>query len=332
MSSVPSFQRVDYSLRTNKSIERKLVFERMKELSSALPLSKYRYVGLGSLWFVDFVLAHRLLGIDVMWSIERAERAARAEYNKPYECIEIKAGASSEIIGSVSMTDWATPCLAWLDYDGRFDLDARGDCERILRNAAAGSVLVVTVNANRSSYRGKIPETSPPAVQTLRDVLGDAVPTDAVEQGRRDIGNEQFPGVLSKSVLNFMAATVRTSGRETGGMPDRFVPLFDIRHVDNATMSTIGGIVVSWQQLALLVEKLALDSAALFAGGASIAEVLDLAPLTIKEKLALDRLMPSAEETFEARLNESGVKIEAEQAEKYRRLYNHFPVFAETVF
>jgi len=41
-------EQFDYSLRTNKNIERKIVFETLLELIPVLPLSTYRYMGFGS--------------------------------------------------------------------------------------------------------------------------------------------------------------------------------------------------------------------------------------------------------------------------------------------
>lgn len=177
--SQPSFHRVDYSLRTNKHIERKLVFEQLARIAAAFPLSTYRYIGLGSMWFVDFILAHRLLGVGSMWSIERNDGADRAEFNKPYDCIEVKRGSVSTVLGAMDSSDWNRPSMAWFDYDGRCDTDVRDDCDKYLRNAAVGSVIVMTVNAHRNSYRPGTGLTKDPAVQTLREILGDAVPANA---------------------------------------------------------------------------------------------------------------------------------------------------------
>jgi len=330
MSEIPSFQRIDYSTRTNKNVERKIVFETLAKMRSVLPLKDYRYLGFGSLWFVDYVLAHRFVGIVDMISIERTERAARAEFNKPYDCIEIRPGTSTDVLSAFSDNDWAIPTIAWMDYDGRFDADSRGDCEKFLRSAAVGSVLVVTVNANRSSYRGRDPTTSPPSIQTLRELMGDSVPVDAVTGNRQDVGAEEFPQILSKSMLNFMVSSVRTCGRGTDGYPDRFVPLFEMSHADGATMVTVGGVIVSWKQANEIVAAQKIEASELFAGTHRVEETLDLIPITLKEKLMLDRMLPCESQEFQKRLTESALKLDESIAEKYRRLYRYFPIFAET--
>lgn len=330
MSGTPSFHRVDYSIRTNKHIERRLVFDQLKRLDAEFSLSKYRYLGLGSMWFVDFVLAHRLIGMANMWSIEREEEADRAEFNKPYDCIEIKRGAVSSVLAGMSKDDWSVPSIAWLDYDGRFDDDVREDCEQFLRNAAVGSIFLVSVNAHRNSYRPGVGADREPSIKTLRSMLGDAVHPGSA-QGKQDVSLQEFPALLGKSLLNYMSGVVRGSGRETDQMPDRFVPLFDLYHEDNAPMVTVGGIVVSWKQLSTLEKIFATNATHLFSGDAIERYVLDLIPITMKEKLALDRLLPCDAAAFAQKIASSGVRLIEEQADKYRRLYTRFPVFAETM-
>lgn len=330
MNETPSFHRIDYSIRTNKSIERKLVFDKLGELAKVLSLQDYRYLGFGSMWFVDFLMAHRRLGITKMISIEHLESADRAEFNKPYGCVQIERGSSGQVLANLSHEIWATPMVVWLDYDGPFDQDVRGDCEKVLRGAAAGTVLVVTVNADHRTYRGR-DHTGPTttAIQRLKGLLGDAVPV--ISESSRSIGMAEFPSVLNRAMLNFMTATVRTSGRETEGYPDRFVPLFDLHHADNAQMATVGGAILSWRQMHDLETRTAISAPDIVEGAQQIAETLDLIPITMKEKLALDRLFPCDEGELAGRLAESQVKLSLANAEKYRRLYRHFPMFAETV-
>ncbi len=96
-------------------------------------------------------------------------------------------------------------------------------------------------------------------------------------------------------------------------------------------MATIGGMVAATQHLDKLREVLSLSAPQLLAGDGVLRDVLDIVPITAKEKVALDRLLPCSEAGFAARLQQAGIRLEADQALKYRRLYTHFPVFAETV-
>lgn len=328
----PSFHRVNYSIRANKNIERKLIFDVLMRLPHSFKLARYRYIGFGSMWFVDFIFAHRLLQITSMWSIERERSSARAEFNRPYDCIEVKPGDSSEIFTKMTPEEWAVPFMAWLDYDGRFDTDVHRDCEILLTKAAPGSIVLLTVNAHRDSYR-RMDESGQkrPSISTLREMFGDSVPADGVPSEPREVEIRKFPNILSGCILNLMGHIVRTSGRASDGYPYRFAPLFAFEHNDGAPMITVGGMLADRRQVPELENAMGAQADALFSGKAKKTEILDLVPITMKEKLSLDRLLPCSESDFDIRLGDCGVVLDIDQARKYRRFYSHFPVFAETL-
>src|SRR5687767_4324881 len=99
-----SFNKLNYAIRPKKHIERALVFSALQTLEPYLPVSKYRYVGMGSMWFKDFILAHRSLDIQTLLSMEEdAQDAKRAEYNKPFGCIEVRDGHSSVLLSQIDL-------------------------------------------------------------------------------------------------------------------------------------------------------------------------------------------------------------------------------------
>ena len=54
---------INYELRPNKNVERKLFMEMFRRLEKRLNIQDdYRYIGLGGLWFSDFSMIHRMLG------------------------------------------------------------------------------------------------------------------------------------------------------------------------------------------------------------------------------------------------------------------------------
>ena len=86
---------VNFSVRQNKAIERLLAFESLRRLLMLNDDLDYVYVGLGSVWFVDFDMAHRELSIDTMISIEADDVVfRRAEFNKPFRTVEVIHGLS----------------------------------------------------------------------------------------------------------------------------------------------------------------------------------------------------------------------------------------------
>jgi len=96
---MPSFDVVNYSLRPSKSVQRQVVFEGVRRLQSVLDWAGLVYVGFGSIWFTDYVMAHKLLGIDDMVSIESDEIGyRRAVFNSPYATVRVLQGLASEVL------------------------------------------------------------------------------------------------------------------------------------------------------------------------------------------------------------------------------------------
>jgi hypothetical protein len=64
MPAIPrSFDRIDYSIRTNKSVQRKLIVEFLERMRKRFDLDEYSYVGMGSMWYADFILFHKRLAL-----------------------------------------------------------------------------------------------------------------------------------------------------------------------------------------------------------------------------------------------------------------------------
>ncbi len=59
----PSYEKIHYGLRPAKNIERKMMCECFWRLSAFHPVHNYRYIGFGSVYFSDFLLFHKVLGI-----------------------------------------------------------------------------------------------------------------------------------------------------------------------------------------------------------------------------------------------------------------------------
>jgi len=67
----PSYRIINYALRPAKAIERRMLCAAFERLHPFQRIQDYRYVGFGSIYFSDFQLLHRQLGITDMLSIER---------------------------------------------------------------------------------------------------------------------------------------------------------------------------------------------------------------------------------------------------------------------
>ena len=84
-----SYREIDYRIRPAKYAERLMMVEAFRRLRFG-SIESYQYVGLGSVYFSDFSLIHRTLGISKMVSIEKNEEdKSRFIENAPFSCIEL---------------------------------------------------------------------------------------------------------------------------------------------------------------------------------------------------------------------------------------------------
>ena len=138
---------VNYLLRPNKNVERKLIVDVLKVLRMEFGIDAYTYVGMGSMWFVDFIMAHKELGIRRMISIEgEPSYEDRARFNKPYDCVTVALGDSTKVLPGLGLE--AQRSLVWLDYNSDLRGPWRADLEIICSKVPSGSVVIVTVNAH----------------------------------------------------------------------------------------------------------------------------------------------------------------------------------------
>jgi hypothetical protein len=317
---MPTFDRINFSIRPNKNVERKLIFEALAALEPLFPFAQYQYVGFGSMWFADFLLAHRVLGITQMTSIQYdTEFAQRARFNAPHSCIKVEEGDSSVVLPGLPLE--RGPALLWLDYESTIDqlLDELG---RLCARLVSGSVLVVTANAvkervnvsDEASRRQRQEES-------FRAAVGDLAPAvftpDFFDAGK-------YPANVASTLVNHLTHATRVAGRD-----ERFVPIFNFSYKDNAPMVTVGGMIANAADRERL-RRAALNARLPFVQ-APEQTVIAMPPLTTREKLALDQLFPAQEAPSEEEIAKLGFKLKRSYIEAYHRYYSRYPVFGEVL-
>lgn len=344
MSATPSFERFDYLLRTNKHIERKLVFDVLAAAAQKVGFQNHWYLGFGSMWFGDFRLAHRLLGIDRLISIELKDHAPRARFNRPFAGVTVESGESGEVMARLSGNTWAQPLIAWLDYDGHLNSDVVSDIDLLLDRAQPNSVIMVTVNAARATYRAKRSdgrhqrhETSVGVVESFLGSKSIAPRYDPQPNAAGvfvDVQEASFPQFLTEAISTYMEHKVAISAREVDGRRVKFIPLYRLHHRDGADMVTVGGAVVSDTESDAAVWKELIGRRSVLANGDGDTEYcrLDLIPVTVKEKIVLDECLPDHGDgaAFLGAARAAGLELADDDIAKYRKFYRHFPVFVET--
>ena len=311
-----SFDTVNYSLRPSKSIQRQLVFSGIGTLQDHLDLDRLVYVGFGSIWFTDFVMAHKLLDVQDMVSIESDQVGyKRAVYNSPFATVRVLHGLSSAVLPSLyeDPAIKARPWLLWLDYDYELNESVRGDLRSMIENAPENSLLLVTVNGKENRY-GK-PAERP---NYLRSVLGSVVPDELSKDECKDESMQQTLADLGLAYMKSVAAEI--------SRPGGFVPAFRLIYTDSAPMVTIGGILPAKGAV-----RAAVDTVSDPTWPCRPPEPINAPNLTIREAAALQGLLPSAGSISRQQVQKLGFDLEDRQIEAFERYYRQYPSFAQIV-
>ena len=311
-----SFDSINYSIRPSKSVQRGLVFEGLRRISDAMDVENAIYVGFGSIWFTDFVQAHKVLDIDDMVSIEANEIGfRRATFNKAYRTISMMEGRASEKLPDVLEIDGynARPWIIWLDYDSALDEEIVEDMQWVVTNAPPNSVVLFTFSATQNAY-GR-PVNRP---ERIRALLGDVVPD---ELSKEDCAKEVLPITLSGLVTDFLKSEVADAAR-----PGGFIEAFKLPYLDSIAMVTVGGI---------LPAKGAAAAARALVANASwkgiVEETIEAPPMTLREIATLQAELPAVAALTRVRIQELGFDLHERQVRSFQRYYKYLPSFAEII-
>jgi hypothetical protein len=313
---MPSFDAVNYAIRPNKAVERKIVFSALAKVSRIVDLSAYRYIGLGSLWFVDFLMAHKILGVKSMVSIEASKIGfQRAEFNRPLACIDVIEGVSTAVLQELDLKQSAS--LVWFDYDSSIGGPVLQDIELLAPRCAANSIIILTVNAKKDQLPKRNAQGEEISEETsLRQIAGDLLP-DPLERNRLQPIN--YPKLICEILGTALQNATTESGRK-----ESFVKLFDIVYSDATPMSTVGGIIAADDKAEAFRQLVAEPD-----WGGIVDKPIAIPPLTMKEKMALDRLMPSEASPTDLQMTDIGFQLRRDQIDAYHRHYLHYPMFGE---
>ena len=319
---MPSFESINYNIRPSKSVQRSLVFNGLNMISREFSLKKAIYVGFGSVWFTDFVQAHKLLNIDDMVSIERDEIGyMRAMFNKPYKSIKVLEGEAADKLPeilSIKKDFNARPWIIWLDYDAPLNEDIVNDMVWILSYVPPDSVILFTFSghASKENY-GK--QADRPL--RLKSLLGGVVPNDLSVD---DCNKERLPFTLLKYVMDFIKSKAAKEARGNG----KFIEAFRIPYRDTSPMVTVGGVLSSNQDNARKVQKLV----NLITWEGLIDETINIPPLTLRELISLQSILPSKTELTRKKIKRIGFDLREEQIRLFQKYYKYYPNFAQVLF
>ena len=140
-------QDIDYSLRLWKDIERKLIVNRLSLLSRDwYDFSDYQYVGFWSIYFIDFILFHRIFWIKDMVSFEK-KNSLRYIFNKPYDFITL---INEDFLETYENNiNFSKKNIIWLDYQDTLTDDIIDNIEVMAREDLSNwSILTISLNCH----------------------------------------------------------------------------------------------------------------------------------------------------------------------------------------
>lgn len=306
-----SGEKIDYNLRPAKQIERKMLCEAFRRLSAFDSIESYRYIGLGSFYFADFILIHKSLGLTDLISIEAEEsKADRFKFNRPFGCVRLRFGHSNAVLERLS---WRKRTILWLDYDYLLDESCLSDISFFCNNAQSGSMLIITVDAQTESDPDELLSDLVDRVGNQRIPLG-ITAKDLAGLGLARISHRIMFNEISTVVNGRNALLEKT---ETF----IFQQLFNFHYKDSAQMLTIGGIIYANNESDKFqaCKFRSLD----FVRTGSLPYKIELPRLTFREVRHLQSQLPIEP----SKLKSKGIK--ADELRKYAKVYRWFPSFAE---
>lgn len=251
----PTYHTINYNLRSAKSIERKIILETIRGLYPPNEISKYRYVGFGSIFFADFRLVHKELGINRMVCIEGSDDEQRFQFNKPYKCIELRMGMSNRVLPNL---DWSCKNIVWLDYDRTLQPYMFDDLETLTTCLKADSFLILTCNGTLPSFRERVKNENGQTIdrakiEEFKRLFGDHAPFEIEE---KDFSKANVPGLLRKMFANCIESKLQAlNGVKLNSQKIKFLQLFNICYKDNADMYTFGGLFLENSKLRTMKAK-----------------------------------------------------------------------------
>jgi len=232
---------INYLIRPAKSIERKMLRDGFQRLFPFGRIEEYQYIGFGAKYFADFTLFHTSLNISQMISIEQDHNnKERYEFNKPFKCISLEYGKSSDVLHKLSLDKLS---ICWFDYDDRFSETILSDTAHLVENLPSGSIVALSYNSKPYSLNelqceyGK--EETNPHKRKYSELLGKKLlPTGFEERGMTKWNNHSK--ILCKSLNSHIESCLST--KNAGLEPQdkmHFRQIFYFDYKDGVEMSTV---------------------------------------------------------------------------------------------
>jgi len=319
---------MNYLFRPAKNIERKMLCEALNRLSVISDIKAYQYVGFGSVYFADFTLFHKQLGIQKLISIEcEQDMETRVRFNQPYSCINVMPGWSYEMLPQVN---WDNKSIVWLDYTGTLEGYMFKDMATFFQRALSGSVFIISVNVDlKENEVGSKTTNDKIKVKLNKDIdVKKRVRSTVFE---KDLTKDDYysiiRGVLDNEIYEIISQRNKIEPKEIFD----YRQIFNFIYRDGQVMLTIGGILFSDKDKSK-IEQMNFQNLDFIMEGQEYYEIR-VPHLTYREINALDKYLPSFNTNNEERkkaLEELKGVVSDDAIQKYAKIYRYYPIYTES--
>lgn len=138
---------LNYDLRPEKQVERKIILEILNELRWLnYKISSYRYIGMPSIFYYDFILFYKYLYIEDMIWFESQNMPKRIEFNRPYDFVKIKLW---NFRTTFKKTHFSKRTILWLDYTTALDREKLETISEVTSGyLKAWSIMIITTTSS----------------------------------------------------------------------------------------------------------------------------------------------------------------------------------------
>jgi len=273
MIKTPSFEKINYLLRPHKQIERRMIIDLLSTINLSLPIYNYHYVGMGSIYYYDYILLHKHLNIRTMTSIDKEVCVNRFRFNKPYDFVNFENCATSDYLFRHKFVQGS---LFWLDYDGALSGNdfLKKDISILGKNCVNEDLYFVTVNCeapvkdhDKRAFITEFKNYLPASMQDVKNIIP-----------------SKFPFVVQEIILNMLAESTEYND-------NKFLKLSSFIYRDGVLMYTLCGIFL--QDANKFSEKQINEK--IIQNDRNLVTTIKVPHLTYKEKFYMDENISSIE-------------------------------------
>lgn len=301
---------VQYDLRPAKQVERRMLVDAFQRLAQAgFEIRDYKYTGFGAYYFVDFIIFHKLLGINDMLSIEHDKTLERrVRFNCPFECVKIWMDSSTAVIPTLSPD---IRHILWLDYDEPITDLILKDMYLAGSQLSSGSILLVTVDTEPPDKDSDDPSASKAYFEKQAEKYLGVLDPEA-------FADRNLPSTNKRIILNALKDGM------SGRTDVNFLPLFYFLYADGHRMMTIGGMIGSKAEKRK-INSMNIDGAIYLRTDERHAPYEIRVPtFTPKERHSMNQAMPCPVGWQPAEF-----EVPIEDIASYREIYRFLPAYAE---